>query len=97
MKVSNETDNTFQIEICFDDDYMYGRILSRSPVNMEYSIYNAAVSYIQRNKRFYQTASVWRSERDKRTGSQTKKELYVNECEITYELPDEIKIEERGV
>lgn len=96
LKVRNETDNTFQIKISFDNDFMYSCILSRSPVNKEYSVYNATITYIQRDKRLYQSASVWRSERDKRTGSKTEKELYVNECEITYKLPDGIKIEERG-
>lgn len=28
---------------------MYGRILSQSPVNIEYSVFNSSVSYIKRN------------------------------------------------
>ena len=34
LKIRNDTDNTFQIEISFDDKYMYGRILSQSSVNI---------------------------------------------------------------
>lgn len=34
LKIRNDTDNTFQIEISFDDKYMYGRILLQSPVNI---------------------------------------------------------------
>ena len=96
LKVRNDTDNTFQIVISFDDKYMYGRILSQSPVNIDYSITNPSVTYISRNGRTYQIASVYRCERDRYTHRETGSELYVNQCEIGYELPDGITIEERG-
>ena len=96
LKVRNDTDNTFQIEITFDDSYMYGRVLSQKPVTIEYSIKNSSVSYIHRNGRTYQIASVYRSERDKRTCVERGAELYINQCEIGYKLPDDIIIEERG-
>ena len=44
----------------------------------------------------YQIAPVYRSERDKKTCRETGAELYINQCEIGYELPDDIKNEERG-
>lgn len=94
LKVCNETDNTFQIVISFDDNFMYGRILSQNPVNIDYSVFNSSVSYIKRNEKIYQIASVCRSETDKKTCRQTEKNLYVNQCEIAYELPDSITIEE---
>lgn len=96
LKIRNDTDNTFQIEISFDDKYMYGRILSQNPVNIEYSVFNSSVSYIKRNGRTYQIAPVYRSERDKKTCRETGAELYINQCEIGYELPNDTKIEERG-
>ena len=96
LKIRNDTDNTFQIVISFDDQYMYGRLLSQSPVNIEYSISNSSVSYINKNGRIYQIASVYRCERDKKTHQETGTELYINKCEIGYELPDDITIEERG-
>lgn len=97
LKVRNETDNTFQIEISFDDKNMYGRILSQNAVDFAYSVYSASVSYRKQDKKIYQTASVCRTETDKKNGKQTERELYVNQCEITYKLPDGIKIEEGGV
>nr|AAF71280.1 VanWG [Enterococcus faecalis] len=51
----------------------------------------------QAREKVYQIASVCRTEKDKMTGSQTEKELYVNQCKIAYKLPDGVKIEERGV
>ena len=97
LKLRNDTDNTFQIEISFDDNFMYGRILSQSSVNIEYTVFNSSVSYFKREEKVYQIASVCRTEKDKMTGRQTEKELYVNQCEIAYKLPDDVKIEERGV
>lgn len=67
-----------------------------SLLSLEYSVFNSSVSYIKRNGRTYQIAPVYRSERDKKTCRETGAELYINQCEIGYELPNDIKIEERG-
>lgn len=96
LKVRNETVNTFQLLIGFDNKYMYGRILSQIPVNTCYKVFNPSVSYVRRGKKVFQTASVWRTEKDKLTGRQSQQELYVNQCEIAYELPEGIRIEERS-
>ena len=76
---------------------MHGRILSQNAVDFEYSVYNSSVSYRKQGNKIYQTASVCRTETDRKTGKQAERELYVNRCEITYRLPDGIKIEESGV
>ncbi len=96
LKVRNDTDNMFQIEISLDDKKMYGRILSQNAVDVAYSVYNSSVSYRKQGKKIYQSASVCRTETDRKNGKQTVRELYVNQCEITYKLPDGIKIEEGG-
>lgn len=92
LKARNDTDNTFQIGISFDDNFMHGRILSQNPVEMEYSVFNSSVSYVKRKEKIYQTAVVCLSETDKKTCRKTEKELYVNQCEIAYELPDSISV-----
>lgn len=97
LKVRNDTDNTFQVVIHFDDTHMHGRILSQNPVDAEYSVFNSSVSYQRKGERVYQTASVCRAERNRNTGRKEEKELYVNRCEIAYRLPDGVKIEEGGV
>ncbi len=94
LKAYNGTDNIFQIEVRFDDSYMYGRVLSRDAVELEYSVFNKSVSYRKKGEKTYQTASVCRTETDKSTGRQTERELYVNQCEIAYRLPEGIKIED---
>lgn len=97
LKVCNETDNTFQIEIDFDDNYMNGRIWSKNDVSSEYSIFNSFVTYKKRDGKVYQVASVCCSETDKNTCRKTERELYINQCQIAYQLPNHIKIEESGV
>lgn len=87
----------FQIEVSFDERFMYGRILSQNPVNTEYTVFNSSVSYIKQDGRLFQIAHVCRAEKDKKSDIQVSKELYINRCEIGYELPDNTKYEERGV
>lgn len=94
LKIRNDTDNTFQIGISFDDSFMYGCILSQNPLDMEYSVFNSSVSYVKRQGKIYQTAVVCLSETDKKTSRKTEKKLYVNQCEITYKLPDSISVKE---
>ncbi|MCM1039193.1 MAG: glycopeptide resistance accessory protein VanW [Roseburia sp.] len=104
LKARNETEHTFQIVISFDEKNVYGRILTDDEIMTEYEIYNAAVSYRRQSGKVYQTAEVWRKERDRLDTSSnetlhtSKNEknilLYVNQCEIAYNLPDSIYIEE---
>lgn len=93
LKVRNETANSFQIEVSFDDKYMHGRILADNVVGFEYSVFNPSVIYRKQGQTIYQIAPVWRRETDRSTGKQTETELYVNQCEIAYKLPDGIKIQ----
>lgn len=97
LKVRNETDNTFQIELSFDDKYMHGRILSKNAVGFAYSVFNPSVSYRKEGEKVYQIAPVCRRETERDTGKQTERELYVNRCEIAYKLPEGIKIQEGGI
>lgn len=96
LKVKNDTDNTFQIEISFDDEYMYGKILSKKPTDKAYTVFNPYVNYEKQDDDIYQIASVCRCETDKITKRKIFKELYVNRCQIEYELPANVKIKERG-
>lgn len=90
LKVKNETDNTFQIVISFDAQRMYGRILSKNSVDVEYSIYNDSISYTRQNDNVRQNADVWRLEKNRITGEETKNQLYVNQCKIAYELSESV-------
>jgi len=94
LKVKNETENTFQIKISFDEQYMYGSIFSNKPLDVEYEIYNQEVSYFRKNKKIYQSAEVWRTKMDKYSQYKENNRLYCNQCEIAYTLPENIEVEE---
>lgn len=97
LKLRNDTDSTFQLEIAFDDERIYGRIRADRPADREYRVYNDRVCYIRRNGRVYQRAEVWREETNRTTGAQTCRKLYTNECEIAYPLPADTRIEEESI
>ncbi len=88
LKAKNETDGIYQIEITFDDKYMYGRILSDTESDTTYSILNENVRYKRENGELYKYFSVSRTSTDKKSGRLTKKEkLYDERLLIGYELP----------
>lgn len=96
LKVKNDTDNAFQIEISFDENYMYGKILSKRPTEKSYTVFNSYVNYEKQGEKIFEKASVCRCATDKKTGRKICEELYVNSCQIDYELPASVKITERG-
>lgn len=95
LKVKNNTNNIYQIDISFDDDYMYGRILSNEETSVKYEISNENVKYTKEENKIYEYVDVVREEIDVRTDETIRKEkLYEEKVEITYELPSSITIEE---
>lgn len=88
LKVRNETDNTFQIVIEIDEQFMRGRILSENPIGTDYLVFNASVAYKKENGRVFQLADVRRLETNVETGEKMEQKLYDNRCEITYEIDE---------
>lgn len=96
LKVKNETNNIYQIDIYFDEEYMYGKILSNKKSDVAFVISNENLRYVRQNNKIYEIVDIVRAEIDKKTNMQIKKEkLYSEKVEITYELSKDIKIEER--
>lgn len=92
LKVWNNTDTTFQIEIYFDNKFMYGRVLSNVPVLIDYNVFNSSVYYERINKKIYKISTVCRSETNKVTGAYIERILYTNKCEVAYKIPNEKNI-----
>lgn len=90
LKVKNETQNTYQIIISFDEEYMYGVILSDSKPNISYRIFNKEVSYYKENDNVVEIASVNRQETNKDTKEDKEILLYENKTKINYELDKKI-------
>lgn len=92
LKVKNETNNIYQIDISFDDDYMYGHILSDKEPSTKYEISNEDFKYIKQGEKIYEFVSVVRKEFDRDTKIEIKKEkLYDEKVLIEYELPKDVK------
>lgn len=96
LKVKNNTQTTFQITISFDDEYMFGSILSDLEPVYEYEIFNENIIYFKKGSKVFQMASVDCNKVDKLTGQKKQFTLYDNICEIGYELPDKVQIIEKG-
>lgn len=95
LKVRNDTNHIYQIVIDFDEDYMYGKILSNDKIKQNYSIINLSPKYIRKNNKIYESVSVVRIIRDRDTNEMINSEkLYDEVLEIGYKLSENIKIEQ---
>lgn len=92
LKVRNDTNNTFQISITFDDEYIYGRLLTQDKIENEYKIKNENLKYIQKTDGIYEQVDIIRQE-IKNSEIVKEEKLYTNVTKIGYELPDNTKIE----
>lgn len=96
LKVKNNTDNIYQIDISFDDEYMYGRILSDKESKVNYKIINEDLHYTEENGKVYENVSVVQVKTDKDNSDNfSKKKLYEEKVLIEYELPDGEIIEKK--
>lgn len=96
LKIKNETQYTFQIVITFDDEYMYGSILSDGEARFTYEIFNKDIRYFKDKGRIIQESSVYCNRTHNITQEKREIFLYKNRCEIGYELPENIRIVEKG-
>ena len=94
LKVRNNTNASYQIVIRFDEEFMYGWIYSDKKQEYEYRIYNSDVKYQRKKGKIYQTSVVNCLRTRIATDATEQLELYTNVCEIGYELPKNINIEE---
>lgn len=83
LKLKNETDRPFQIEIAFDDENITGRVYSTDLTGAP-EIKNGSVRYVRESGAIYEYAPVLRA----------GELLYTNRCLINYILPDGTSIEE---
>lgn len=96
LKVKNNTDHIYQIHISFDEEYMYGCLLSDYEESIKYSIMNTDFKYIKQNGKVYESVSVVKIHHDKLTNEVISSEkLYDEIVEVNYELPKDIKMEKR--
>lgn len=91
LKVRNDTENTFQISITFDDEYIYAKLLAQNKIESEYKIKNENLKYIRNSDKIYEQVDIYRQEiKEKKVIKEEK--LYTNKTQIGYKLPEDIKI-----
>jgi len=87
LKVKNETELTFQINIGFNKENIIISLLADSPLPFTYEIAGKDLSYFNENGKVYQKISIYRREIE--IGAQkalTESLLYKNLCVIGYRL-----------
>ncbi|MBO5095702.1 MAG: glycopeptide resistance accessory protein VanW [Bacilli bacterium] len=96
LKVRNDTNTIYQIVIDFDDDYMYAKILSDKKSNEKVSIINDNFKYVKKNNKTYESVEVVKIIKDKNTDKEIKRQkLYDEVVEVGYELPKDVKVEDK--
>ncbi|MDO4283203.1 MAG: VanW family protein [Clostridia bacterium] len=91
LKVRNDTDNTFQIVIKFDEENLYCNLCTKEKVFISYHIQNRNLKYIRHLNKTYEIVDVYRQEmKDSKMIKEEK--LYTNKTQIGYQLPSNIEI-----
>ena len=96
LKVKNDTNETYQIVISFEDGMIVGQIRTASKPQIQYSIQNGQLQYYRENGKIYEQVDVIQNAISVPDGKDIgSKLLYQNCCEIGYELPKETFIKEK--
>ena len=97
LKVRNDTNNIYQLNITFDDKYMYGKLLSNKEDEYIYKIENKDLKYIKKDGKIYEKVSVIKKITNKKNFKDVEYIKLYDECVlIDYKLPKIINIEEEN-
>lgn len=92
LKVKNETNLTFQIELQITEDELIGRIYSNKALPYVVTIKAENERYIQKDGKIFEKLDIYKQQRSD-DGQILKEEFcYENCCEIGYELPESAQI-----
>ncbi len=89
LKVRNDTKNTFQLSVGFDDTFMYIHLTTNRPVRYLWRPENQRLVRTEQDGVITEEAEVWRVWKDKATGEESRELLYENRCVIEYPLSPE--------
>jgi vancomycin resistance protein VanW len=92
LKVGNQTDLTFQLDLSFGDGCLNGRIFTDQPLPGRYEIVNRDKTFFRRQGKVVERVSVCRQEFDDTGTVRSERLLYTDVFEIGYPLPEETKI-----
>lgn len=89
LKVQNKTDQTFQIKIAFDQDYITGYLFTSADSSVTYKIENRNLKYNRQGNQIFEEVDVIQKRYSSEGVCIAIKTLYRNRCEIGYALPEE--------
>ncbi len=92
LKVKNNTDQQYQIEISFDELFMYGSIFTNSIATYSYEVFNRNNTYFKKGNKVFQKVSIYQKKTEIETNKTEDYWLYDHSCEIGYDLPENIEI-----
>lgn len=96
LKVKNETDQTFQISVTFDEKHIIGGLYVEREPEFFWHVENGETVYYRKEDKVFEEVDVIQKKVSLRSGEvQEEKLLYRNKCEIGYPLPEEMLTEER--
>lgn len=95
LKVKNETDQTFQISITFDERCIIGGLYVERKPEAFWKVENGETIYRREGGRVWEEVDVIQKKVSACTGkTEEERTLYQNRCEIGYALPEGTRIEE---
>lgn len=89
LKVKNETDERFQILIDFDEDTMYGAILSNKMQYVRYEVESSNVRYTKENNRIYRYNDIYKVIKLGKI-KESQELILKNKYEIKYDIDEGI-------
>lgn len=97
IKLKNETRETFQLSLTFDEDFLYGRILSDTFQEVIYSIKSENLRYAKEDQKIYRYNQIYKEGHSFSTNKMLSREMILdNKVEIQYDIESEIGFVKEG-
>ena len=94
-RVKNNTDNTYQLRLWVDDEYLCGELRAEKPQPLTFHIHAKNEFFSRENGVIFRNGQVYRDVIDRNTGKCVESQLIrTNHAKVMYECPPDIVIKE---
>ena len=94
-RVKNNTDNTYQLRLWVDDEYLCGELRAEKPQTHTFHIHAENEFFSRENGVIFRNGQVYRDVIDRNTGKCVESQLIrTNHAKVMYECPPDIVIKE---
>ncbi|MBO4431457.1 MAG: VanW family protein [Bacteroidaceae bacterium] len=95
-RVKNNTDNTYQLRLHVDDEYLCGELLAVEQLPHTFHIHAEGEYFSRENGVVYRNGKVYRDTIDRNTGECIESQLIrTNHARVMYECPPDMEIQEK--